>query len=174
MLAALLFEGNGVLPMSAADRVGVVGVSEEISRIRTTALQFNRMRDKVLSLISAGLVPFTSLVIDGLWDGNPIKQCNVCREEVTVKNSIVIYFSDTVTSEPVLVLGRMVIYALCGRITCIEHHKKDPFEAGMINLSELYIVLGCEHRKECCDYCGKLNYKAKGLRCANCLGWIAR
>ena len=93
VLAALLFEGNGVLPMSAADRVGVVGVSEEINRIRTTALQFNRMRDKVLSLMSTGLVPYTSLVVDGLCDGNLIKQCNVCREEVTVKNSIVTYFS---------------------------------------------------------------------------------
>ena len=26
-----------------------------------------------------------------------------------------------------------------------------------------------EHIKECCDYCGKLNHKAQGLRCAGCL-----
>ena len=79
------------------------------------------------------------------------------------------FYCNLLFGEPVLVLGQRVIYTLCGHVTCNDRHMKDPFEAGMINLSELYIVLGCEHRKECCDYCGKLNYKAKGLRCANCL-----
>ena len=64
VLAALL--GSNVFEMKVADRVGVEGVPQEIERIRTTAVQFTRMRDKVLSLVSEGLVPFTSLVVDGL------------------------------------------------------------------------------------------------------------
>ena len=34
---------------------------------------------------------------------------------------------------------------------------------------ELYYMLAGEHNNECCDYCGQLNHKAKGLRCARCL-----
>ena len=34
---------------------------------------------------------------------------------------------------------------------------------------ELYTTLLGEHYKELCDYCGKLNLKAKGLRCGGCL-----
>ena len=34
---------------------------------------------------------------------------------------------------------------------------------------DLYDSLIGEHIKELCDYCGKLNSKAKGHRCAGCL-----
>ena len=33
----------------------------------------------------------------------------------------------------------------------------------------MYGVLLGEHVRERCDYCGKLNHKAKGSRCADCL-----
>ena len=169
VLVAMLIERNSALLMNIMDRVGVVGVPEEVERIRISAAQSNRMMDKVLNLVSEGLVPFNNMVLDGLCVGNPVQQCNVCMEQVVVKNVVVDYWSNTIPGDPVLVLGQMVSYTLCGRVTCIERHKKDPFKTGMEKLIELGIVLYGEHINECCDFCGNLNHKAKGLRCAGCL-----
>ena len=131
VLAALLCFGIKAIEMNAADRVGVDGVAEEISRVRTTAVQFTRMRDKVLSLLSAGLVPYSRLVLEGHCDdGNPLQQCNVCREEVTVKNADVAIFSVRTDGVPVLVLEPRFKYTLCGRTTCYERNQKGPFAAG--------------------------------------------
>ena len=33
----------------------------------------------------------------------------------------------------------------------------------------MYTTLFAEHFQEVCDYCGKLNHKARGLRCERCL-----
>ena len=71
--------------------------------------------------------------------------------------------------DPVLLLGGNVAYASCGRKTCINQIYEDPFVAGRNELREEYSRLLGEHMKELCDYCGKLNHKARGLRCAGCL-----
>jgi len=38
-----------------------------------------------------------------------------------------------------------------------------------MELGEVYRRLFDEYMTELCDYCGKLNHKAKELRCAGCL-----
>jgi len=170
VLMALLIKAEGFLGMSAADRVGVVGLPEEIERIRTTSSQFNKMQDKVCSLLSGGLVPFTSLVIDALCDGNPVQQCIVCRKEVTVSNACREEVLPVIPGgDPVLVLGQVVTFTLCGCDTCRVYHMEGPFESGRRKLMKLYNSLLGEHCKELCDYCGKFNSKAKGHRCGGCL-----
>ena len=166
VLTFLLMEGCDALPMNAADRLGIDGVSEEIRRIRTTAVQLNRRRDQVMNLLSTGLVPYTSLVVDGLCEGNPVQHCYVCRKEVTVENAAVEYVSTTtIAGVPFLMLGQLVTYTLCGSVTCFGLHCKGPYEKMRKELNEANKMLG----GDCCDYCGKLNHKAKGLRCADCL-----
>jgi len=172
VLTAVLFGGVFSIQMHAADCVGIAGLPEEIARVRTTSVQYYKMRDKVLSLLSAGLVPFTtftSIVLDGLCDGNHVQHCNVCREEVTVSKAVVGYVSHVPPGDPVLVLGSDVTYTLCGRETCFDQTSLDTFEAGRKELREVYKRLLGEHMKELCDYCGKLNHKARGLRCERCL-----
>ena len=46
VLTALLSEGHTNIAMNAADCVGLVGVPEEIGRIRTTLVKFNKMGTK--------------------------------------------------------------------------------------------------------------------------------
>ena len=58
VLTALLTKGPIIIQLSVADCVGLVGVPEEFGGIRTTLVQFNKMRDKVLNLLRAGLVPY--------------------------------------------------------------------------------------------------------------------
>ena len=169
VLTFLLLEGNIAFAITVADRVGIVGVSEEIMSIRTTAVHLFRMRDRVLDLLSTGLVPYSSLVVDGLCEGNPVQQCHVCKQDVAVKNALVEYvWINTIAVEPTLVLGQSVTYTLCGSLTCFGL-RKGLHDAGRKKLREVNNVLCGEHLKECCDYCGKLNHKAKGLRCAGCL-----
>jgi len=89
VLTAMLTSGVDSISKYAADCVGIVGLPEEIGRIRTTFVQSNKMRDKVLSLLSGGLVTYTRIVLDGLCDGNHVQQCNVCMEEVAVTKVVV-------------------------------------------------------------------------------------
>ena len=125
------------------------------------------MRDNVLNLLSGGLVPYTTLVVDGLCDGNSVQQCYVCREEVIVRKAAVGIVSSIIPDDPAIVLGQIVTFSQCGSETCNgrKYIKKDYLK----ELWELYIRLSGEHVQEFCDYCGKFNYKAKGLRCAGCL-----
>ena len=170
VLMALLIRGEIFLGMSIADRVGVVGLPEEMEIIRTTSAQFKKMQVNVLSLLSGGLVPFTSLVVDGLCDGNPVQQCIVCRKKVTVRNACREEVLPVIPGgDPVLVLGQIITFTLCGCDTCRVYHMEGPFESGRRKLMKLYNSLLGEHCKELCDYCGKLNSKAKGHRCAGCL-----
>jgi len=170
VLTAMLTSGVDSISKYAADCVGIVGLPEEIGRIRTTFVQSNKMRDKVLSLLSGGLVPYTRIVLDGLCDGNYVQQCNVCMEEVTVTKVVVEHVLPVPPDgDPVLVLGSGVVYTLCGRETCIDQNRKNPFKAGRKDLREVYRRLFDEYMTELCDYCGKLNHKAKELRCAGCL-----
>jgi len=171
VLTALLRAGNSSYVMKVADCVGTLGLPEEIGRIRTTFVQFNKMRDNVMNLLSEGLVPYTRLVVTGLCAGNPAQQCNVCREEVDIRTAAVegMSMSPVIADDPVIMLGQAVTYTLCGRQTCKECHSEDTFAAGRRRLDALYLRLCGEHGKELCDYCGKTNHKAKGLRCAGCL-----
>jgi len=170
VLMALLRAGRSSIERNAADCVGIVGLPEDFGRFRTTAAKFNKMRDNVLSLLSRELVPYTSLVVDGLCNGNPVQQCDVCREEIIVRDAATEGRESVAPhGKPVFVLGHLVTYTLCGSETCLVFDETEDFEAGMKGLSEGYFTLCGEHVKEICDYCGRLNHKAKGLRCAGCL-----
>jgi len=171
VLTHLLFVLHAVImAQNAADCLGTDGVPEEIGVIRTTSAQSDKMRDNVLNLLSGRLVPYTSLVVDGLCDGNPVQQCYVCKEEVTVRKAAVGIVSPTVPGDdPAIVLGQIVTFSRCGRETCKENATKFISKGYLKELWELYIRLGGEHLQELCDYCGKFNYKARGLRCAGCL-----
>ena len=169
VLTALLCEGHTNIAMNAADCVGLVGVPEEVGRIRTTLVKFNKMRDKDLILLRVGLVPYFSLVADGLYEGNPVQLCYVCSEEVLVRKAVAGAVSPVIPGDPVLVLGQTVTFSLCGRETCNKHINEDSFKSQVSGLFELYTRLCAEHMQEVCDYCGKLNHKAKGHRCAGCL-----
>jgi len=166
----LLYGGNhSYIAQYAADCLGIVGVPEEIERIRTTSVQSIKMRDSVLKLLSGGLVPYTNLVREGLCDGNTVQKCNVCMEEVSVRKADVVGISLIIPGDPVIVLRRTVTFSHCGSETCIKYIQQDPFVSRVSELSNMYITLSGEHVQEICDYCGRLNYKAKGLRCARCL-----
>jgi len=173
VLTALLCTGVSYLQMSmiAADCVGVSGIPEEIMRFRTTFVQFNKMRDNVLNLLSGKLIPYCCLVVDGICDKNPVQQCTVCREEIIIRKVAAANISICIYNDPVIVLYESVTYALCGRETCCDRLWKaeGPFDAGRKKLNEQYFALAGDHIKELCDYCGKLNHKAKGLRCGGCL-----
>ena len=168
VLTHLLFVLHAVIiAQNAADCLGTNGVPEEIGVIRTSSAQSNKMRDNVLNLLSGGMVPYTTLVVDGLCDGNSVQQCYVCRKEVIVRKAAVGIVSSIIPDDPAIVLGQIVTFSQCGSETCNgrKYIKKDYLK----ELWELYIRLGGEHVQEFCDYCGKFNYKAKGLRCAGCL-----
>jgi len=167
VLTYLISAGDICLPMCAADCLGVVGVPDEIATVRTTSAQFNKMRDNVVSLLSGGLVPYTRLVVDGLCGGDPVMQCFACREEVNVKKVAVVTLSPCIPVDPVIVLQQTFNYALCDRQVCFDL-SEDYHDAGGKELADLYLKLIGEHVKELCDYCGKLNDKAKGLRCGRC------
>ena len=62
ILTILLCAGDNSLTMNAADCVGVVGVPDEIVRVKTTLAQFNKMRDNVLHLMRGRLVPWMGCV----------------------------------------------------------------------------------------------------------------
>jgi len=172
VLLALLVIGNKSLGMYAADCVGLVGLPEEIGKVRTTAIQFNKMRNNAVSLLSGGLVPFTSILINGLCDGISLQQCYVCRKKVTARRAAL--FVSKFPGDPVLVLEELITYTLCGRDTCLKDsfafpQGKDLFVAGKKELYDVYTTLCGEHVKELCDYCGKPNNKFKGSRCSGCL-----
>jgi len=170
VLTALLLREHASIPMYAADCLGIVGVPEEIEKIRTTFVQSNKMRDNVLNVLSGGLVPHTTLVVEGLCDGDSAQQCNVCREEVIVRKvAVAVGHSPIIPGYPVIVLGQTVTFTQCGSETCNKYISKTSFSAKLKELFEQYTTLGAEHMQELCDYCGKLNYKAKGLRCGGCL-----
>jgi len=171
VLTQLLCAGANSILMYAADCVGVDGVPEEIGRVRTTLAQFNMMRENVLNLLRERLVPYTCLVVDGLCDRNPVKQCIVCKEEVTVRKVSTDHASPRIPVDPVIVLHQLMTYALCGRETCYYSlwEAEGSFCEGRMKLDEQYCALAGDHMKEVCDYCGHLNHKAKGLRCADCL-----
>jgi len=170
VLMALLRTGQSSFEINAADCVGVAGFPEEFGGIRTTAAKFNKMRDNVVSLLSGGLVPYSSLVVDGLCNGNSVQQCLVCREEIIVKVAATEGpESIAPPGNPVIVLSQLVTYTLCGSETCLVFDNEEPFVAAIKDLSEGYFALCGEHVKEICDYCGRLNHKARGLRCAGCL-----
>jgi len=170
VLMSLLRAGQSSFEMTAADCVGVVGLPEGFGRFRTTAAKFNKMRDNVVSLLSKGLVSYTSLVVDGLCNGNSVQQCLVCREDISVRVAAT-EGRESVhpPGNPVIVLGHLVTYTLCGSETCLVFDMEEAFVAAIKELSEGYITLSGEHVKEICDYCGRLNHKARGLRCAGCL-----
>jgi len=167
VLTGLLSVGEICIPMYAADCVGVGGVPDEIARVRTTSAQFNKMRDNVTSLLSGGLVPYTRLVVDGLCDGNPVQQCLMCREEVIIRKAVVEGVSPHISEDPVIMLWQSATFALCERKVCHDLSEGSHHE-GRKELDELYLTLYGEHFKELCDYCGKFNHKAKGLRCERC------
>jgi len=156
-----------IIGQNAADCLGTDGVPEDISRIRTTFVQSNKMRDNVLNLVSGGMVPYTTLVVDGLCNGNSLQQCYVCRQEVNVGKAVVGILSPIKPGDPTIVLGQIVTFSQCGSETC--NGKKFLTKDYLKELWELYITLTGEHVQELCDYCGKFNYKAKGLRCGGCL-----
>jgi len=166
-LTGLINAGHTCLPIYAADCLGVGDVSDEIARVRTTYAKFIKMRDSVLSLLSGGLVPYTRLVVEGLCDGNPVQQCTMCREEVIVGKVFVVSVSLYLPDDPVIVLKQTITNALCDRKVCIDL-SKDYHDAGENELIDMYLKLVGEHVKELCDYCGKMNDKAKGLRCGRC------
>jgi len=169
LLTGLINIGKTCSSMYAADCVGVGGVPEEIAKIRTTSAQFNKMRDNVASLLSGGLVPYTRLVVEGLCGENPVQQCHVCREVVNVRRIDVICVSPMLVliTDPVIVLRQTTNYALCGRKMCFDISEGSHC-AGEKELYGLYVTLIGEHCRELCDYCGKLNHKAKGHRCGRC------
>merc|ERR1719193_55659 len=139
VLTALIGEGKLSIPMHAADCVGIVGLPEEVGRMRTTFVRFNKMKDKVLSLLRGGLVSYTRIVQEGLCAGNHVQHCNVCREEVTVWKADVDYLSPVLPDgHPVFVLGSAVTYTLCGREMCSDQNNMNPFRAGRDELGEVY------------------------------------
>ena len=170
VLMALLRTGQSSFEINAADCVGVAGFPEEFGGMRTTAAKFNEMRENVVSLLRGGLVSYSSLVVDGLCNGNSVQQCLVCREEIIIRNAAT-EGPESVTppGNPVIVLGHLVTYTLCGSETCLVFDREDAFVAATKDLSDGYVTLCGEHVKEICDYCGRLNHKARGLRCASCL-----
>ena len=66
-------------------------------------------------------------------------------------------------------LGETVSLSVCGRETCNEHIYEKSFISRLKDINDVYTQLLGEHIQEVCDYCGKLNYKAKGHRCSGCL-----
>jgi len=167
VLTGLILAGDTCLSMYAADCLEVGGVPDEIARVRITSAQFNKMRDSVVSLLSGGLVQFTRLVVDGLCGGNPVQQCIVCREEVNVTKVAVVSISPYIPGDPVFVLKQKITYSLCNRKACFDI-SEDSYDAVGYELNNMYLKLYGEHVKELCDYCGKMNDKAKGLRCGRC------
>ena len=97
--------------------------------------------------------------------GFQVKDCNIsCFSSCLVEDFRHLFCA-------AIVLRQWMTYALCGQKTCVDRNMEEEgsFKAGRKKLSEQYLALAGDHVKELCDYCGNLNHKAKGLRCADCL-----
>jgi len=139
-----------------ADCVGVAELPEEIQRIRMTEAHFNQVWERVLDMLSGGLVPYARLV-EALCDGNPVQPCYQCGDQVTVVDA----------ADTILWLGSGVAYSLCGEQRCLDNHS-NSFRQGLDRLSSLYTRLSYEYWGQSCNYCGGFNQEVKGYRCAGC------
>ena len=165
LLTIFLFGGNSDIARFVADCLGVEGLPQEIERARMTFDKFNKIWDNLLNLLSMELVPFTTLVVEGLCDGNPVQQCCMCDKEIIVKDAVILTNeSFPLKSGQILTLCPELAYCLCNSKNCRERWSAYSTEM----FYEKYINLIADYRREICDYCGSLNHEVRGYRCAGC------
>jgi len=153
-----------------ADCIGVAELPAEIQRIRMTHAHYNQVCEKVLDMLSVGLVPYTRLV-EALCDGNLVQPCYVCGDQVTVVDAAALEYcrSNDLNLVPTLCVGGGIVYSLCGEQRCLDDHSKsNSFRQGYDRLCSLYTRLSYEYWGQSCNYCGGFNQEVKGYRCAGC------
>ena len=171
VLAAFLQESVFSPGRSIADCLGVPELPEEIQRIRMTQGYLDQVWERVLDLLSEGLVPFTMLV-EALCGGDPVKHCYQCGDQVIVVDVAVCSKAQNYPNlVPALVLDMGFVYSLCGKPRCLqEQSTSDAFNIGgaYVGASKMYAGFQFHYERERCDYCGWIKQEVRGYRCEGC------
>ena len=123
--------------------------------------------DNVLNMLKVGLVPLTTLA-EVLSEENPVQKCYECGALVTVKDITTPRAKKVCIGLPVLMLGRGVVFALCGKSSCFLSLERSPVRMTRDRLLAFYEKLRWEYKGELCDYCEGINEEVKSHRCAKC------
>jgi len=174
VLAAFLQESILSSGRFVADCIGVPELPEEMQSIRMTQAHLNQVWERVLDMLSAGLVPFTRLVV-ALCDGDPVKLCFQCGEQVTVVDVVASLLCSSQARNypnlvPALMLDMGFFYSLCGKPSCLlKQSTSRSFNIGGVwRMAKLYGGFLMQYKRERCDYCGWFNQDLRGHRCAGC------
>lgn len=166
LLTTFLREGTYNIGRFVADCLGLEGLPQEIERARLTFDKFNKVWENLLNLLSLRLVPFTTLVVEGLCYGNPVQQCYMCQKDIIVKDAVIVMNDPfLLRSAQILIFGQDLAYCLCSSKNCRE--RWSAYSTEMI-LYKKYANLFADYGAEICDYCGSLNHEVRGHRCAGC------
>lgn len=143
---------------------------EDMQSIRMTEAYHTHVLERVLGMLSAGLVLYTRIV-EALCDGTPVQPCYECGDQVTVVDATMLLLcgGTYLSHHPALMLGSGVVYSLCGNQRCLkDHSENNSFNQGLERLDKLYTRFSYEYWGQSCDYCGGFNQELKGYRCAGC------
>jgi len=141
---------------------------DRMEKIRMKHDTFHKLWDNVLILLKKGLVPLATFV-KVLSEGNPARKCNECGAPIIVQDVTTLHGTkDFIPDLPVLMFGKGLIFALCGKSSCIQWFGRGHYKMIGDKLRDLYVDLQVEYSGEICDYCDGMNEEMKSHRCAKC------
>jgi len=143
-------------------------VCNKFEKIRMNHGTFHKLWENVLILLKMGMVPLATIV-KALCDENPARKCYECGtqiivQDVTTLRGTLAFIPDI----PVLMFGKGVIFALCGKASCFHSLERGPYKRIREKLRGLYVKLLIEYSGEFCDYCDGINGEMMSHRCAKC------
>jgi len=143
-------------------------VCDKFEKIRMKHDTFHKLWDNVLIMLNKGLVPLATFV-KVLSEENPARKCYECGTQITVQDVTAIRGTLAFIPDiPVLMFGKGVTFALCGKPSCFHSLEKGPYKMKRDKLRKLYATLCFEYSGELCDYCEGINEEMKSHRCAKC------
>jgi len=143
-------------------------VCDKFEKIRMEHHTFHKLWDNVLIMLNKGLVPLATFV-KVLSEENPARKCYECGAQIIVRDVTALRGTMAFIPDlPVLIFGKGVTFALCGKPSCFHSLERGPYKMKRGKLLELYAKLHFEYSGELCDYCEGMNEEMKSHRCAKC------
>jgi len=141
---------------------------DRFEKIRMKHDTFHKLWDNVLTLLKKGLVPLATFV-EVMSEENPARKCYECGAQIIVQDITPLRGNKGLIPDlPVLMFGKGVIFALCGKSSCIHSLERGPYRMTRDKLRDFYVKLDFEYSGELCDYCEGMNEDMKSHRCAKC------
>jgi len=118
---------------------------DRFEKIRMRHGRFHKIWDNMLILLEKGLVPLATMV-KVLSEENPVRKCYECEAPIIVQDATAFRGSKgCIPGLPVLMFGKGVVFALCGKSSCLLSLERGPYKMTRDKLRDFYVKLNFEY-----------------------------